>query len=84
MLAMRRPKGQALSQDKVTMCLRPWSVIAQLDRHRWVPLSRQNRIYNRQAGNAGDFADYVVNLKIHLCQRFLHMLNVPGGDLHQR
>jgi hypothetical protein len=39
-------------------------------------LAGKDRADNPQAGRAGDVGDDVVELKIHLCQCLLHMLDV--------
>src|ERR1022692_913064 len=52
------------------------AVIPQFGQHRRISLAREDRIYNRQTSDACDFADHMVDLQIHLRQRFLHMLNM--------
>src|ERR1035438_2512485 len=59
------------------------AVIPQFGQHRRVSLAREDRIYNRQTSDACDFADHMVDLQIHLRQRFLHMLNMLDSDLYQ-
>ncbi len=58
----------------------------------WVAIGRQNhRIaltgHNRtddgHAGDAGDVCYHVVELQIHLRQRFLHVLDVRGSLIQQ-
>jgi len=48
-----------------------------------ITFSRQNGVHDRQSGLAGDVADYVMQLQIHLVQRFLHVVDVGRGHLHQ-
>src|SRR4029077_13828645 len=59
------------------------TVIAQ-DRPRlWIALAGKDRAYDTQAGRAGAVGDDVVQLKIHLRQGLLHMLDVGGRVLQQ-
>jgi hypothetical protein len=48
-----------------------------------VGLPVHNGIHDGETGQSGDVADYVMNLHIHLRQRFLHMLDMLVGHLHQ-
>ena len=48
-----------------------------------VALAIKNRVDNRQAGNAGDVADDMVELDVHLVESLLHMLRVNRGDLNK-
>lgn len=41
-----------------------------------IALAGKDRAYDTQAGRAGDVGDNVVQLKIHLRQGLLHMLDV--------
>ena len=48
-----------------------------------IPLGAHDGLDNFHAGLAGDVADDVLELHVHLSQRFLHVLDVVGGILHQ-
>ena len=52
------------------------TVMARTRQHLRVALAGKDRADNPQAGRAGDVGDDVVELKIHLCQCLLHMLDV--------
>ncbi len=44
-----------------------------------IPLARQNRFQDGQTGHAGQVADDVVELEIHLRERFLQVLHMAAG-----
>ena len=48
-----------------------------------IALSGEKGADDAQAGDAGDVADHVVELEIHLDQGFLHVLDVGGGGLDE-
>ena len=48
-----------------------------------VALAIKNRVDNRQAGNAGNVADDMVELDVHLVESLLHMLRMNRGDLNK-
>jgi len=48
-----------------------------------VALARQNGLQDRYPGHAGDIADHVVELQVHLIQSLLHVLHVTRRHLHQ-
>jgi hypothetical protein len=48
-----------------------------------VALTRQDSLQDRDPGHAGDIADHVVELQVHLIQSLLHVLHVTGRHLHQ-
>jgi len=48
-----------------------------------ISLSGENGIHNCQTRQPGDIADDMVNLQIHLRQRFVHMLDMLPAHLHQ-
>jgi hypothetical protein len=58
----------------------PVSEISQLLR---ITLTRQNGVEDGQTGGPGDVADHVMNLKVHLVQRLLHVLQMNRGHLDQ-
>ena len=58
-------------------------VIAQARQHLGVTLAGEDCADDPQAGCAGDVGDDVVELKIHLGQRLLHVLNMRGRILEQ-
>jgi hypothetical protein len=51
-------------------------VIAQARQHLGVMLAGEDCADGRQTRRAGDVSDHVVELKIHLCQRLLHVLDM--------
>jgi hypothetical protein len=59
------------------------SPVPQLCQHMGIPFTLQNRIDDRQAGQAGNIADDVMNLQVHLVQCFLHVLDVTTRHLNQ-
>ena len=52
------------------------TVVAQARQRLGIALAGKDRAYDTQAGRAGDVGDDVVELKIHLRQGLLHMLDV--------
>ena len=48
-----------------------------------VPFTVHDGLYNVHPGPAGDVADDVLELHVHLGQRLLHMLDMMGRVLHQ-
>ena len=52
------------------------AVMAQARQRLRIALAGNDRAYDTQAGRAGDVGDDVVQLKIHLRQGLLHMLDV--------
>ena len=56
---------------------------AQLGQNLRIVFPGQNRIHDGQSSLPHNVADNVVQLKIHLIQCFLHMVDVRGGHLHQ-
>lgn len=59
------------------------TVMAQARQRLRVALSGKDRANDAQASRTGDIGDDVVELKIHLGQRLLHMLDVRGRVLQQ-
>ena len=57
--------------------------VAQLRQSSRVPLATHDCLHDVHAGLAGDIADDVVELHVHLGQGFLHMLDMVGCVLHQ-
>jgi hypothetical protein len=49
----------------------------------WVAFTRQDGLHDRYPGRAGDIADHVVELQVHLIQSLLHVLHVTRRHLHQ-
>src|SRR5271165_1118433 len=58
-------------------------IIAQLRQHLGIVLTSQDCADDPQTSRTGNVDDHVVELKIHLCQRLLHMLNMRGRVLEQ-
>lgn len=56
--------------------------LAQLCQHMGIPFTLQNCVDDRQAGQAGYITDDVMNLQVHLVQRFLHVLDVTTRHLN--
>lgn len=54
-------------------------VIAQGGEGGWVAFACEDGVEDGEAGDAGDVADDVVKLKVHLGERLLDMLHVSGG-----
>ena len=57
--------------------------VAQFGQHHRIPLSGDDGIYNRQPGHARQIADHVMDLHIHLRQRFVHVLDMLARHLYQ-
>ena len=58
-------------------------IIAQARQHLGVTLAGEDCADDPQTRCAGDVGDDVVELKIHLCQRLLHVLDMRGRILEQ-
>ena len=58
-------------------------LVAQLGQLKWITLPGQDGINDSQAGLSRDVADHVVQLQIHLVQRFLHVVDVSRSHLYQ-
>ena len=48
-----------------------------------IPLTSDDVVDDRQAGLAGDVADDVLQLHVHLAEGLLHVLNMVGGIADQ-
>lgn len=48
-----------------------------------IALTAKNGLYNPHTCQPGNIANHMRELKIHLLQRLLHVLNVVGGIRHQ-
>lgn len=59
------------------------TVVAKFGESKRVALAAQNCIDDRQSGQTGNVADHVMQLQVHLIQRFLHVVRVRGAHLHQ-
>jgi hypothetical protein len=55
------------------------AIVTQLGQRRRITLAGQDGADNRQAGHAGKVADHMLQLDVHLGQRFLHMLDMLRG-----
>ena len=53
--------------------------IAELRQHRAVPFASHHRAHDPLAGHAHDVAQHVVELHVHLRQRFLHVLHAAAA-----
>src|SRR5712691_11095642 len=67
--------------DGLLVRLDAW--IAQLGQHGRIVLSAQNGVQTRHPRLAGEVADDVLKLHIHLRERLLHVLHMLTGHLHQ-
>jgi hypothetical protein len=47
-----------------------------LGQHRRIALAGKDSVDDSQAGQTGDVTNHMVQLQIHLVERFLHVLNV--------
>ena len=61
----------------------PYAFMAKLGQRYRIPFTGEDGVYNRQPGQAGDVADDVMQLQIHLIQSLLHVIDVRGGHLHE-
>lgn len=57
--------------------------IAQTRQPLRISFSCKNSLHNRQAGGSRDIADDMMQLDVHLIERFLHVLNMDCRHLHE-
>ena len=57
--------------------------ITQRGECRRVSFAGEDGVDDRESGQAGDIADHMVQLQIHLVQRLLHALDMGRGGLDQ-
>ena len=67
--------------DRLSTSVAP--IIAQARQHLGVTLAGEYCADDPQTSRAGDVGDDVVELKVHLCQRLLHVLDMGGRILEQ-
>ena len=48
-----------------------------------ISFARQNGVYDRQTALTSDVAEHMMDLQIHLRQRFLHVLHRRSSRFHQ-
>src|SRR5580704_7935780 len=73
----RRPHGRLLAQQPAALS-KDCRFFVQPTR-----TTSQDGVYDRQSGHSCDVANHMVQLKVHLVQRLLHVLDVGCRHLHQ-
>src|SRR5690606_33958860 len=59
------------------------AVVAQRGQSARVSLAGEDRVDDGQPGDAGQVADDVMQVQVHLVEGLLHVLDMPGGGAHQ-
>lgn len=59
------------------------SLVTQFNQLLWIALTGQDRIDNAQSGHPGNIAHCVVEVEVHLLERFLHMLDFRATGTDQ-
>jgi len=57
--------------------------MSQLRQDSGIAFARHNGVQNCQPASPSDVTEHMMDLQIHLCEGFLHMLHVRCGHLHQ-
>ncbi len=78
---LRPPVALQRFPDRLFIGLDAW--IAQLGQHGRIALARHDGVQYRQSRQAGDVADDMLELHVHLRERLLHVLHMLAGHHDQ-